>query len=347
VAHLLQSLSHTWEPFVLIIGLLFIGHVAAQEGLFESIGRQCDRVPGSNLVLFVVTMLAVAGVTAILNLDTAVVFMTPVALSAARSRGVDERAFLYGTILMTNSASLLLLGSNLTNMLVFSSQPVRGSIFAGHMVMAWMASVALTIAVVALWWRRSLFAKRSARSSLEVHWSLGMGVASSVVAVVLMLTLSHPALPIFLVGVVVELYGLAVKRRVSVRDLLRVASPTVVVPLFALAVGFGWLSRVWSAPTHWLAHSGSLVTALVAGFAAILINNLPAASLFAGQHVAHPYALLIGLNLGPNAFVTGAMSSLLWFRIARQNDANPTVAQFTRVGVVVAILSILVASLLV
>jgi len=46
--------------------------------------------------------------------------MTPVALQAARAKGSDETAFLYGTIFMSNSASLLLLGSNLTNLLVFS-----------------------------------------------------------------------------------------------------------------------------------------------------------------------------------------------------------------------------------
>jgi len=79
----------------------------------------------------------------------------------------------------------------------------------------------------------------------------------------------------------------------------------------------------------------------------VLINNLPAASLFAGQHMAHPYALLVGLDLGPNLFVTGAMSTMLWLRIARENGARPTIATFTRVGVPVALLSIVVASLLV
>ena len=33
--------------------------------------------------------------TAVLNLDTAVVFLTPVLLLAARHRGVDEEPFLY------------------------------------------------------------------------------------------------------------------------------------------------------------------------------------------------------------------------------------------------------------
>lgn len=347
MTHLLQSLSHTWEPFVLIVGLLFIGHVAAQERLFEKVGQECARVPGGSLSLFVMTMLAVAVVTAVLNLDTAVVFMTPVALEAARSRGADERAFLYGTILMTNSASLLLLGSNLTNMLVVAGQPMRGSVFAAHMVWAWMTSVLITIFVVVLWCRHRFSAPVNGSRGDDLPWTLGLGILGTVVAIVLMLVLSHPALPIFILGVLVELYGLLIKHRVALHDLIRVASPNVVVPLFAVAVGVGWLSRVWSAPSHVLAHSSTLVSALAAALASILINNLPAASLFAGQHMVHPFALLVGLDLGPNLFVTGAMSTMLWFRIAREHGATPRLGTLTSVGVPVALATIVVASLLV
>lgn len=347
MTHLIGSLSHTWEPFVLIVGLLFIGHVAAEEGMFEKLGEQCARVPGTSLRLFVMMMLAVALVTAVLNLDTAVVFMTPVALQAARSRGADERAFLYGTILMTNSASLLLLGSNLTNMLVVAGHPMRGSVFAAHMVVAWVASVAITIVVVALWCRRRLAQPAGGAWSDSVRWTIGPGAVASVLAVVVMLVMSHPALPIFVLGALVELYALLVEHRVEVRDLVRVASPNVVIPLFAVAVAIGWLSRVWGAPSHWLTHSGSLATALGAALAAVLINNLPAASLFAGQHITHPYSLLVGLDLGPNLFVTGAMSTMLWLRISRENGAAPSISTFSRIGVPVALISIVVASLLV
>ena len=342
---LLESLAHSWEPFVLVVGLLFIGHSAAHEGLFESVGQLCARVPGGDLSLFVVTMLAVALVTATLNLDTAVVFMTPVALEAARTRGVDERAFLYGTILMVNAASLLLLGSNLTNMLVFASQPARGSVVASHMALPWVVSVVLSIALVALAYR-STFRPRSSRASTDpISWSVGPGLVSTVLAVVAMLLLSHPALPILALGCSLEAYELVARRRVRWGEVVRVASPVVVVPLFLLAVAVGWLSREWSAPTQWLAHSGPMATAFAAALTSLLINNLPAASLFAAGHVTHPYALLIGLDLGPNAFVTGAMSTMLWLRIARANGARPTIARFSAIGIPVAVITILAATL--
>ena len=59
------------------------------------------------------------------------------------------------------------------------------------------------------------------------------------------------------------------------------------------------------------------------------------------------YALLLGLNLGPNAFVTGAMSTMLWFRLVRREGFAPTISQFVRIGVPVALVTLCVASLLV
>ena len=58
--HFLRSLENSWQPFVLVIGLLLVGHSAASEGLFDWLGRLIARTPGGALRVFVVTMLAVA-----------------------------------------------------------------------------------------------------------------------------------------------------------------------------------------------------------------------------------------------------------------------------------------------
>lgn len=343
---LMHTISHTWQPFVLITGLLFIGHVASREGLFESVGRLIARTPGNDVMLFVVTMLAVAVVTALLNLDTSVVFMTPVAMNAVRARDGDEIAFAFGAILMSNAASILLVGSNLTNMLIFSTHPVRGTVFVTHMALAWVTSVVLTIVMVALWRRRHL--TRATQASTErVTWRVGPGTIAALAAVALMVLTSQPALPVFAMGVALEAVDLVVRHKVSWREVLEVASPLVVIPLFVVAVLVGWLGRHWHGVGHLIAHANSLTTAVVSGLLSLVINNLPAASLFASQPVAHPYALLIGLNLGPNAFVTGAMSTMLWFRIIRGEGVSPSIRQFVGIGLPVTVVTVLASALLV
>jgi len=347
VEHFLPSLENSWPPFVLVIGLLLVGHSAASEGLFEWLGGLIARTPGGALRVFVVTMLAVAVVTATLNLDTAIVFMTPVALQAARSSKGDQDAFLYGTILMTNSASLLLYGSNLTNLLVFSSRSVAGTTFASHMLLPWVCAVVITIAVVGLWRWRSLRDGVVVRSRAESPLRFGIGALAVLLSVAAMLALRDPALPVLVIGVVAAANEVLVRRKMRVREVLVVASPYLLGPLFALAVLVGWLGRSWHRVGHLAAHTSSLATSLVGAGTSLLINNLPAASLFSGQSIAHPYALLLGLNLGPNIFVTGSLSSMLWFRLARSEGARPSLRTFVTIGPPVALLTIFVGSLFV
>lgn len=343
--HLLNlTLDATWSPFVLVAGLLLIGHVAAGEGLFRVVGSWCARVPGPGVALFLVTMMAVALVTAVLNLDTSVVFMTPVALHAARAKGADETAFLYGTIFMSNSASLLLLGSNLTNLLVFPRRGVLGSVFAQRMVLPWLVSVAVTMLVVLVWRWRALREGTRPPSKTRASFNFGPGVVAASFAVIAMLVFSAPAIWVFVAGAAAELYEMIAKRRIALRDVVMVLNPIVLALLFVVALAIGWFARYSTLTTQLLRHANTATTIAVSTLASLVINNLPAASLFAAHTVAHPFALLLGLDLGPNIAVSGALSSLLWLRIARQEQMKPSLLTFSVIGSVVALGAILCAA---
>src|SRR5437868_3184878 len=137
-----QALQQSWQPFVLVAGLLLVGQAAAADGLFEALGARLALAPLPPVSLLLAVLGLVAAVTAVLNLDTSVVFLTPVLVHVARRRGLDERPFLYGTVFMANAASLLLPGSNLTNLLVLRSDPRNGAAFAMGMLPAWIAACA-------------------------------------------------------------------------------------------------------------------------------------------------------------------------------------------------------------
>src|ERR1051326_5805303 len=154
LAHaILASAGQAWPPFVLVAGLLLIGAVAADDGLFEALGARLARTRLGPRSLLLALLALVAVVTAILNLDTSVVFLTPVLVHAARPRGLDERPFLYGSVFMANSASLLLPGSNLTNVLVLRSDPENGLTYATRMLPAWITACTITALFLALTFR--------------------------------------------------------------------------------------------------------------------------------------------------------------------------------------------------
>jgi arsenical pump membrane protein len=320
LAHrMLASAVQVWPPFVLVAGLLLIGSVAAADGLFETIGTRLARAPLRPHALLLVLLGLVAVVTAVLNLDTSVVFLTPVLVHAARGRGLDERPFLYGSVFMANSASLLLPGSNLTNLLVLRHDQISGAAFAVRMLPAWLVACTLTAAFLALAYRLEDGANH-ARSGPPLR--LGLGAAATLTAATLVLLLPNAALPVLALGLAAT--GL---RRLRPRVDLR-----LLALLFALTIALGTLARAWNGPTQLLDSSGQCATAAIAALGSLLVNNLPAAVLFSSQPPPHPRALLLGLDLGPNLAVTGSLSAFLWLQAARNVNADASIKTFTKLG---------------
>lgn len=92
-----------------------------------------------------------------------------------------------------------------------------------------------------------------------------------------------------------------------------------------------------------LSHLDQWGTAAVGAAASVFFNNLPAASLLAAHPPDRPFALLIGLNLGPNLFVTGSLAWILWLRAARSAGAQPSITKAARLGLLVVPISMAVA----
>jgi len=336
--------AQTWPPFALVAGLLMIGAVANGDGLFAALADRASRLRAQPAVLLLVLLGVVAAVTSVLNLDTSVAFLTPVLVLAARARGIDEEPFLYGTLLMSNAASLLLPGSNLTNLLVLGHEHVPGGVFAARMLPAWIASVVVTALFTVVVYRRRLLDRNdwagthTVRPPMTLSWSTG----AVIVAIVVLLVAPSPALPILVVGFVVA--AIAVRRgSTSVAVLREAVDPGSLAGIFALAVTLGALARAWSGPAHLVATAGRTETAVVGAIAAVTLNNLPAAVLLASRTPLHPRALLLGLNLGPNLAVTGSLSALIWFRSAGAIGSRPSVGRLTRLGLVLVPLTIAAA----
>src|SRR5580700_4401154 len=150
-----SAASQDWSPFVLVTGLLLIGLVADDDGLFAAVGHQMARAAPNGTILFLGASVVIGAVTAVLNLDTSVAFLTPVLVYTARSRGEDEAALLYGCLMLSNAGSLFLPGSNLTNLIVLGHLHLSGGEFLAHMWAPALAALVVTAIVVAAFERRS------------------------------------------------------------------------------------------------------------------------------------------------------------------------------------------------
>ena len=315
---IIVSANEVWPPFVLVAGLLLIGAVAADERLFEAVGARVSRSRIGGRGLLVALLGLVAVVTAVLNLDTSVVFLTPVLVHAARRRSLDERPFLYGSLFMANTASLVLPGSNLTNLLVLRAAPESAPAFAADMLLPWIAACGVTTAFLALAFR--LDGGETDRSDLP-PLRVSVGAGATLVAAVLVVMLPDPALPVLAVGIAATALR-QIWPRIDVRALAL---------LFTLTVVLGTTARIWHEPA--LPRSGGVwATAGIAALASVLVNNLPAAAVLSAHPTHDPQALVLGLDLGPNLAVTGSLSAVLWLAASRAVGGDASIATYSRLG---------------
>ncbi len=355
------ALHQSWPPFVLIAGLLLIGLLANRDGLFAWGGARLQRLPGGAVALLGAALLLDAVVTAVLNLDTAVVFLTPVLVFAARRRRVAVEPFLYGCVFMANASSLFLPGSNLTNLLVLDAHSGgSGAAFAARMFPPAITAAVVAAAGVAVSFRRHLagggagerVGATSSRPRVagdrvgaplpEPRLALGAGALATAAAVVLVLVLRRPALAVLAVGLLATAVELA-RSRVELADVRRVLGLPSLLLAFVLTVALGTLARHWSGPAGLVDGASGPETAGLAALSSVLVNNLPAAALYSAHAVDHSRMLLLGLNVGPNLAVTGALSALLWFRAAREVDALPSPLEFSRRGAPLALVAMAAA----
>jgi arsenical pump membrane protein len=304
-----DAASQVWPPFVLVAGLLLVGSVVERDGLFAWAGSLLGRLARNGFVLF--------------------------------TGGVVLIAVLYGCLLLSNAASLLLPGSNLTNLIVLGHLHLEGHELLQRMAAPFAASVVVTASVVALRYRHHLQLSVDSCNRAD-RPTMGLGLLALTATLGLVLALPNPAIPVLAVGLTVVAIE-SMRRRVHVQEVRRTIGAPTLVALFTAAVALGVLGREWDGPTRLLDGLGTWATAYVAAVASVLVNNLPAAALLSAQRSDHPVALLIGLNLGPNLFVTGSLSWLLWLRAARATGAKPSLRQASLLGCVAAPLAIAAA----
>jgi arsenical pump membrane protein len=339
-SHARAALAQAWPPFVLVAGLLLIGLVAGRDGLFDAAASRLVRLAGPPVVLLLACLALVAVVTALLNLDTSVVFLTPVLVEAARRRGVDATPFLYGSVFMANASSLFLPGSNLTNLLVLSGEHVSGAAFFARMLPMALAAPLITAAGLVLIHRGRLFVGgQPAREPADaVH--LGLGFWGALLAAALIVVLRNAALPVLALGLVL-IASRAAQRRLALRTTISWLGLPVLISLLGVSVALGTLARASAFPADLMHSAGGPLTAAVAALASVLVNNLPAAVLLSSTHHLHVGALLLGLNVGPNLAVTGSLAVLLWWRAARAVGMTPSAISYSRQGLLLAPLALI------
>lgn len=293
--------------------------------------------------------------TAALNLDAAVLVITPVVLAVVARRGLSHETHSVSTIHLANSASILMPVSNLTNLMVFHEAGLDFAGFTALMFLPWLGSIAVE-------WLLVPRLSRPAEVTSPPDHPEDAPAAWPWPAVVLGVTLTgllvsgplgiEPLAVIWAGALLLVALELA-SRRARPLEVVRATRPFFLIGLLALG-GAAWLlgdlglTSVLSDAVP--AGDGFLTLLAIAGGAALLanlINNVPATLLLlpavapAGEGAL--LAMLIGVGVGPNLAYPGSIANLLWRRVMIEDGAAVPWREFTRIGLVTTPVAILAA----
>src|SRR4051812_11205068 len=282
-----------------------------ETGFFAALATMADRGRHLRAGLWVLA----AAVTIVFNLDAAVVLLTPLYVRIAVRRGDDPILYAFMPALLASLASSLLPVSNLTNLIAAERLHLSATAFVAHLAIPTLAAI-----VVGGW----VFSVRG--RSTEPRTTPGS--ASLTPADREALRIGLPVVVWLLVGFTIgERLGLAAWMAAAIAlvwlCLSRRAAPWRSIPYGAafLAIGLGVLATSASAhlPIARLLSVGGAPgeRARIGAFAlgANAVNTLPAVLLALPPLQAHPdrvWAVLLGVNIGPTLWITGALSTLLW-----------------------------------
>lgn len=330
-----------------LAAVLVLARLCDDEGLFQACGAWMARASaGRPRHLLGSTFALASGITAVLSLDATVVLLTPVVFATVARLGARPKPHVYATAHLSNTASLLLPVSNLTNLLAFTASGLTFTRFALLMAAPWAVAVAAEYLVFRRFFAADLDAGAPSAEELTEAPELPMFALVTVLCTLagFVVTSALGIEPVWaaLAGAVVLSVRALVRRTTSPGALFR----SVSLPFLAFVLALGVVVR--AVVDNGLANalgrvmpSGTGLLALlgVAALAALLsnvINNLPAVLVLipaaAPLGTGAVLAVLLGVNIGPNLTYAGSLATLLWRRIVHQHDHDVDLGEFTRLG---------------
>ncbi|MFJ7124818.1 SLC13 family permease [Streptomyces sp. NPDC098101] len=329
-----------------LAAVLVLAKLCDDEGLFHACGAWMARWSRRRPQRLLGAVFGLASlITAVLSLDATVVLLTPVVFATAARMGGRPKPHVYASAHLSNTASLLLPVSNLTNLLAFTATGLGFTRFALLMLLPWLTAVAVEYAVFRRFFARDLAAPADSTEPpepVELPLFALVTVAATLAGfAVASATGVDPAWAAAAGAAVLAVRALA-RRHTTPRALVRSAS----LPFLAFVLALGVVVRavvdngLGTVLAHLLPDGTSLVallgTAALAAVLANLINNLPATlalvPLAAGSGPGAVLAVLIGVNIGPNLTYAGSLATLLWRRIAHHHRHPVDLGEFTRLG---------------
>jgi arsenical pump membrane protein len=361
-----------WDATFTFVALIIISLILDEAGFFSWAALHVARWGGGNgHRLFPLIIILGAAIAAVFANDGAALLLTPIVLAILLRLDFPPTAALAFTVacgFVADTTSLPLIVSNLVNIVTANFFGISFGRYAAVMVPVNFVSLAATLLVLWVWFRKDIPATYSA-SGLEEprHAIRDMAVFRTAFPLLGLLLVAYFVtgpldVPISLVTGAAALILLAVAGRwlsggrdavVPLGKVLRGAPWQIVlfsIGMYLVVYGLGnaGLTDLAASVLLWLAAQGTFVATIGTGFLvavlASVMNNMPAtlvgalaidrADVPAFTQELMVYANVVGNDLGPKFTPIGSLATLLWLHVLAGKGQRITWGQYMKVGLV-------------
>ena len=357
-----------WNATFTFVALIVISLLLDEAGFFRWAALHVARWGrGRGRLLLPLIVLLGFAIAAVFANDGAALLLTPIVMAILASLEFPPEAalaFIVATGFVADTTSLPLVISNLVNIVSANYFHIGFTRYAKVMVPVDLVSLAATLAVLGLVFRRAAD-RRYAVAALEapaaaIHDHLVFRAAWPVLVLLLAAyfvtaPLGVPVSFVTIAGALVLLALARRGRRIDIRRVLRSAPWQIVIfSLGMYLVVYGLRNagltdymaaalRVFAAHGVWTA---SLGTGILAALLSSIMNNMPSvlvgalaighvAPTNATVHDAMVYANVIGCDLGPKFTPIGSLATLLWLHVLAGKGTRITWGQYMRIGLLI------------
>lgn len=358
-----------WNATATFIAVIIISLLLDEAGFFEWAALHVARwANGGGYRLFAFCVLLGAAVSALFANDGAALILTPIVMSmllALRFSPAATLAFVMAAGFIADTASLPLVVSNLVNIVSADYFGLGFAEYASVMVPVNIASVAATLLVLFLFFRRdipkqyALDALKAPSEAIHDHATFKVGWWVLLVLLAGLFALEPLGIPISAVAAVcaVILFAVAARgHRISTRRVLREAPWQVVIfslGMYLVVYGLknAGLTDMLTQLLDWLAGQGlwsaAIGTGLISALLSSVMNNMPSVLIGALSiqasgaeglvREAMIYANVIGCDLGPKITPIGSLATLLWLHVLARKGMRITWGYYFKVGLLLTI----------
>lgn len=363
-----------WNATATFIAVIVISLLLDEAGFFEWAALHVARWGrGNGARLFVLLILLGAAVSALFANDGAALILTPIViamLTALRFSTASTLAFVMAAGFIADTASLPMVVSNLVNIV---SADFFGVGFAEYASVMWpvnLVSVAATLVMLWLFYRRDIPAEYDSKqldapsNAIRDRATFIAGWWVLALLVIGLFALEPLGIPISAVAAACAVILLVIAGRgqvISTRKVIKNAPWQVVVfsvGMYLVIYGLrnAGLTGALTSLLNVFANHGLWAATIGTGIAAALLssvmNNMPSVLIGALSiqgsdatgvvHQAMIYANIIGCDLGPKITPIGSLATLLWLHVLAQKNIRITWGYYFKVGSILTLPILLV-----